>query len=98
MDRQEWAVKMCKALGHPVRFQIVKYLMSGPRCVCELNEDMEFSQSNLSQHLKILKEAGIVSSRKVGLKIFYKLDNGKINEVMEALEAAADQYYTAHLQ
>ena len=58
------SVKILKALGHPIRFQIVQFLLDKPHCVCELKEHLDFSQPNLSQHLKILKEAGIIDSEK----------------------------------
>jgi DNA-binding transcriptional ArsR family regulator len=92
VSREAWGVKMCKALGHPVRFRIIKFLADGPHCVCELNEDVEFSQSNLSQHLKILKEAGLVRSEKEGLKIFYQLTNPDIIRLIETIEEIAGDY------
>lgn len=81
-----WSVKICKALGHPVRYTIVQYLTDGPRCVCELNDDVGFSQSNLSQHLRILKEAGLVRSEKDGLKIFYQLTCPEISALLGSIE------------
>ena len=90
MRREEWAVKICKALGHPVRFKIIKFLADGPHCVCVLNEDVEFSQSNLSQHLRILREAGLVRSEKVGLRIYYELNHDQITEFILAAENIAD--------
>ena len=92
MSREAWGIKICKALGHPVRFRIIKFLADGPHCVCELNEDVEFSQSNLSQHLKILKEAGLVKSEKEGLKIFYRLTNPDISHLIEMVEKVAENY------
>ncbi len=92
MPREEWAVKICKALGHPLRYKIVKFLADGPHCVCELNEDVEFSQSNLSQHLKILREAGLLESEKVGLRIFYRLRNENVVHLVEAVEGIADEF------
>jgi ArsR family transcriptional regulator len=87
VKQQEWAAKIFKALGHPIRYKIAKFLADGPHCVCELNQDVEFSQSNLSQHLRILREAGLVSSEKDGLRIFYRLTDSSIGELINRVEA-----------
>lgn len=86
MDNQELSVKIFKALGHPIRYKIVKFLYNGPKCVCKLNEEIEFSQANLSQHLKILKEAGIVSCEKVGMNIHYRLSSNEIKNIIDSVD------------
>ncbi|KRQ87205.1 hypothetical protein ABG79_01003 [Caloramator mitchellensis] len=86
MNRDELLVKIFKALGHPIRFKIIKYLLDGPKCVCVLNQDIEFSQSNLSQHLRILKEAGIVESEKVGLNIHYRLADEQVKNLIHIVQ------------
>ena len=86
MNVEDLEVKIFKALGHPLRLKIVKKLMGKNLCVCELNEDVEFSQSNLSQHLKILKDAGILISEKKGLNIHYAIKNEKIVDMFQIAE------------
>lgn len=86
MNEQEKSVKILKALGHPIRYKIVKFLYDGPKCVCKLNEDIEFSQANLSQHLKILKEADILSSEKVGMNIHYRISNEEIKKIIDLVD------------
>lgn len=86
MDKEEVEWKIFKALGHPIRLKIVKKLMPKEKCVCEFVNDIEFSQSNLSQHLKILKEAGILDSEKRGMNVFYSLKNSKIAEIINIIE------------
>lgn len=51
-----------------------------------MNGDIDFSQSNLSQHLKILKDAGILKSEKDGLKIIYSIKNERVIEVLNIVE------------
>lgn len=92
MNSEELIPKMFKALGHPVRYKIVKFLMDGPKCVCKLNENIEFSQSNLSQHLKILKDSGILKSEKVGLNIHYSIADESIRELIKAADKFAQNY------
>ncbi|WP_291967299.1 metalloregulator ArsR/SmtB family transcription factor [Caloramator sp.] len=90
MTQEEMIVKIFKALGHPIRYKIVKFLIDGPECVCKLNENIEFSQSNLSQHLRILKDAGVVKGEKVGLNIHYSLASEEIKELFEVAEKVVE--------
>ncbi len=86
MGTENLEVKLFKALSHPVRLAIVKDLLVQERCVCELNEHVDFSQSNLSQHLKILKDAGILESQKDGLRVSYHVYNSKIVSLIRLTE------------
>lgn len=78
-----------KALAHPVRILIVEALSGGERCVCELNRLADIDQSNISRHLAMLKKAGIVSDRRDGMKVFYKLQTPCILKAFDcAVEVA----------
>jgi len=66
--------EVLKALGHPTRLLIVEMLGEGEKCVCEINRAIAADHSTISKHLSILKQAGVVSDRKQGLKVFYKLE------------------------
>lgn len=92
MTKEELSVKIFKALGHPIRYKIVKFLYDGPKCVCKLNEDIDFSQANLSQHLKILKEAGILSSEKVGMNMHYRITNDEIRNIIDSVDKFVKSY------
>lgn len=92
MNQQEISVRIFKALGHPIRYKIVKFLYDGPKCVCKLNEDIEFSQANLSQHLKILKQAGILSSEKIGMNIHYKISSEEIKNIIDSVDKLVMSY------
>ncbi len=54
---------------------------------CKFINDIDLSQSNLSQHLKILKEAGVVSSEKIGMNVIYSLANREIAEIISKSES-----------
>ncbi|MBL4933672.1 MULTISPECIES: ArsR/SmtB family transcription factor [Clostridium] len=82
----EFQVNIFKALAHPVRLKIAKRLSEGEMCVCEMNEDIEFSQANLSQHLKILKDAKVVNAKKCGMFMYYSIKSGKIKELIRLTE------------
>ena len=65
---------MAKALSHKTRLEIIDILVEkGDKCVCELTELLNVSQSTVSKHLKVLKESGIVDAEKEGLNVTYTL-------------------------
>ncbi len=67
--------KIFKALGHPTRIRIVEHLIHINTCVCgEIVNIFPFSQSTISQHLKILKESGIVCGEVEGPKTYFCVD------------------------
>ena len=75
-----------KALSSPVRVKIIEMLKKGPLCVCNIIEGLGMEQSNTSQHLTVLKNAGIVDSRKEGLKVIYNLKYPRILDMIESVE------------
>ena len=64
---------LLRALGHPVRLRVLALLREGPKCVARLNEFVEVSQPNLSQHLMTLRALGLVRCEVQGLKRCYSL-------------------------
>lgn len=66
--------KIFKALGHPSRLNMVTALQHGELCVCDLQALVGGDMSTTSRHLAVLREAGVVSSRKEGTTIYYKLE------------------------
>ncbi len=83
--RYEELVKIFKALGDETRLKIIKLLFEGEKCVCEIVEKISKSQPTISIHLAKLEEAGIVSSRKEGKKIIYRLADPRVKRVLEIL-------------
>jgi ArsR family transcriptional regulator len=74
---------VAKALGDPIRLQLVDVLRkhAGKVCVCELVPLFDLSQPTVSHHLKVLREAGIVASERQGLWAFYYVVPGALEEV-----------------
>lgn len=62
-----------KALGHPARLRMVHALSEGERCVCELTDMVGMDVSTVSKHLSVLRQAGVVTSRKQGTSVYYRL-------------------------
>ncbi len=83
----EKEIKILKALAHPLRLDIIKLLILNENlCVCKIQEAFNIGQSNLSQHLKILKDAKILNSKKDGGWVHYSLKNKKIIEIIDLLK------------
>ena len=70
-----------QAVAEETRFEIVRCLSDGERCVCELQNDLDAAQSRLSFHLKKLKEAGVVSDRRDGRWVYYSLVPEALDEM-----------------
>jgi ArsR family transcriptional regulator len=80
-----------KALGHPVRIEIVLSLAASPACCCgELCERMPLAQSTVSQHLDVLRKAGIVEWRADGNRSRYTLNRKALKAVAAALGEIAE--------
>ncbi len=69
------------ALGDEIRLEVLGLLRGGERCVCELTAHLDLAQSRLSFHLKVLKDAGLVSHRREGRWSYYALDAAALREL-----------------
>lgn len=76
---------LCKALADPKRLLIVEALRGGARTVGDLSGELGLSQSNVSQHLAILRQRGVVRARRLGNNVFYSLTTPKILRALDIL-------------
>lgn len=70
----EQAALVLKALGEPTRLKIMKFLSIQELCVCELTAILDMSQPRVSQHVKVLKQVGLLKERKDKQKSYYSLN------------------------
>jgi ArsR family transcriptional regulator, arsenate/arsenite/antimonite-responsive transcriptional repressor len=77
------------ALSDETRLRIVLMLARGERCVCDLQTDLDAAQSRLSFHLRVLKDAGLVTDRKDGRWMYYTLNVDTLAEVGELVDSLA---------
>lgn len=75
-----------RVLGHPVRLQLLTVLMEGERSVNSLAQELGVSQSNLSQHLALMRDKGILESRRDGHLVLYRLGDSRIPEFFALME------------
>ena len=81
------------ALGDPTRRAIFELLADGPRPVGEIARDLPITRPAVSQHLKVLKEAGLVTDRQIGTRRLYQLDPDGVG----ALRAYLDRFWNRAL-
>jgi len=79
--------EVLRVISHPTRLQILYELRNGKKCVCQLLSEIPVSQSNLSQHLSVLKLAGLVKDKRQGNMVEYELTDNKLTQqVISCLE------------
>jgi DNA-binding transcriptional ArsR family regulator len=79
-----------KALGHPIRLGIALRLAEeGGTCACDFADIFHVSQPTVSQHLKVLREAGLVQTRRQGTQILYSLEPHAVRELGSLLGSLA---------
>src|SRR3954447_21047975 len=89
-DQRHGAAGRLKALGHPVRLGIAMRLgAQAGTCARGLAQGVDVSQPTISQHLRVLREAGLVTTRRRGTQICYSLDAGGVRAVQAALAELA---------
>jgi len=76
-----------KVLAHPVRLSILEILRDGEQCVCHLEAMLKRRQSYISQHLIVLREAGVVADRQDGWNVYYRVIKPEIFTVLDAMYA-----------
>ena len=79
-------VDVFKALADPTRLKIIECVENGEKCICEIIPYTGKSQPNVSQHLKVMKHAGIIDERKDGTKIMIKVSNREIFNIIDQVK------------
>ena len=75
------------ALAHPSRLEILELLKAGEACVCHIQAMLDQRQAYISQHLNVLRQAGLVTSRKDGLRVYYKLSDPGVLAILDSAKA-----------
>jgi DNA-binding transcriptional ArsR family regulator len=83
IDNYEPQAKLFKALMHPVRLAILNILRSGEECVCHMEAVLGYRQAYISQHLMLLREAGLIQDRRDGWNIFYRVTKPEVFDLID---------------
>jgi ArsR family transcriptional regulator len=86
---RERMAAVAKALADAKRLCVVERLAEGERSVSDLSRDVGCQVPNMSQHLAVLRSAGIVSTRRVGSTVFYRLADPQVLEVYRLMQQVA---------
>ena len=89
-EELEKAANMLKAIAHPMRIAILNYLDGGKKMtVTEIHELLQIEQSTTSHHLGILKDKGVLSSKREGKNTFYFLKHDKLSSIVDCISQCA---------
>jgi DNA-binding transcriptional ArsR family regulator len=85
-EQLEKAANLLKAIAHPMRIAILKFLDDGKQLnVTEIHEHLNIEQSTTSHHLGILKDKGILSSKRDGKNTYYYIKNEHLSSIIECV-------------
>jgi len=87
----EDAANKLKMMSHPVRLQILDMLRQGEICVCHIERKLNKRQAYVSQQLMTLRDAGIVTSRRDGLQVYYRLVDDQVMALLHYLIGSPEQ-------
>ncbi|MBI4735253.1 MAG: helix-turn-helix transcriptional regulator [candidate division NC10 bacterium] len=85
MGQHEIQAEFLQAMGQTTRLKILEILAEGERCVCDIQVAVGEQQSNVSKHLAILRRSGILTARREGGRVIYRIRNGRIPEFLRRL-------------
>jgi len=98
MQLFEKQAAIAKAIAHPVRVAVLEFVKDGEQCVCDIAEAVGTERSNLSKHLSLMVGAGVLISRKEGLKVFYSVKTPCILRFLECLKDCLKEQVTEQQQ
>ncbi len=96
VNKYERGASKLKVIGHPVRLQILDMLRQGELCVCHIERALGKRQAYISQQLMTLRDSGLVTTRKDGLQVYYRLADEELITLLQFLYGAVvSQSWTA---
>ena len=87
----EKQAEIAKAIAHPLRIAVVNFLKDGEQCVCDIAQHVGSERSNVSRHLSVMLNAGLLEYRKEGLKVIYRLKTPCILEFFSCVSRVLKQ-------
>ncbi len=96
-DKQLYSIhsEICKTLTHPIRLEILDTLRNGEKTVTQLVDSIGVAQSTVSRHLSIMRSTGVVSTRREGVSIFYRISSPHIIAAYDEMHKFAMEYLSS---
>jgi ArsR family transcriptional regulator len=91
----EMQAEVCKTLTNPKRIEILNTLQNEEKTVTELVNALGVSKANVSQHLAVMRHKGILTTRRVGVNIYYRVANPKVIEACSLMKEVLFEQHTA---
>ena len=85
MESYQHLVELLKAIAHPERLRLLLALREGDECVCHLTALLKQRQPYVSQQLSYLREAGLISDHKEGLRVYYSISDPRVFRLLDAV-------------
>jgi DNA-binding transcriptional ArsR family regulator len=79
--------EVINGMAHPIRLEILELLRDGEVCVCHIQAMLDQRQAYISQHLNVLRKAGLVTSRRDGLRMYYQARDPKVFETLDQVRS-----------
>ncbi len=85
MDPYQQSAELLKAMAHPERLRLLVALRDGEECVCHLMTLLGQRQPYVSQQLGYLREVGLISDRKEGLRVYYRIQDSRVFQLLDTV-------------
>ena len=89
MNVRNSQAQLLKTLSHPTRLAVLEILRDGEQCVCHMEAMLGLRQASISQQLMVLREAGLVSVRRDGINVYYRVAKPWVFGLLDAVGAAS---------
>lgn len=90
-SKTSWRLEFHKALGNPVRLQIVDFLLEGEQCQCDIFPHIGLAQSTVSAYLTQMVKAGVLRVRKDGTRKLYSIAGSDVKKIVERVRALSEK-------
>ncbi len=87
MDQHRLSTQVLKALAHPARLRLLNALRDDEECVSHLTALLHQRQAYVSQQLMFLRQAGLIADRKDGLRVYYRIRDPRVIDLLNAIDA-----------
>jgi DNA-binding transcriptional ArsR family regulator len=89
-DDSDEAARLLKAMAHPARLRLLRRLRDEECCVSEVEKCLRISQPNVSQHLRILREAGLIEGTRRRTRVCYRIADARVRAVLDIIAKGTD--------